>query len=598
MGFLEGHEQRTLGERLDQQRRMFVVLCAVVFGLTALGAVADLYILKEGDRIADSTLKVALLEKDFASLERDIYRATVLGTPETRADVNDNASAFFADVSGLRPLVGPSEQGILDSIEAKAKAYVEEALVVTDPARRTAEGVARVNGMGPPIDDAIENLRSPFVEAMVRNEAAQRWIKILMALAMLSTLLALTWRLMTLLRRTRAAIAGDLGAASGVLKDIAAGRLDVAIAGEQRRDEIGDLARAAVELRNVSIAKREADRGLTEMVETVGHSLRSLAEGNLDTHIDRLPAGYEALRHDFNEAVDKLRAAIAGVLHSADGIHTGASEISQASDDLSRRTEQQAASLEETAAAMDQITAAVRETAYGAAHANQTVVDAQGDAAEGGRIVRQAVAAMGGIEKSAQEIAQIINVIDGIAFQTNLLALNAGVEAARAGDAGKGFAVVANEVRALAQRSADAAKDIKELITASTKQVEEGVQLVDRTGEALDRIVAKVAQIALLAGQIAASAESQAASLQQVNSAVADMDKMTQQNAAMVEQSTAAARSLASEADQLAALVQRFQIAGAEREVRRRPARRAVAAVHGNLALAQELRGQDDWSEF
>src|SRR3546814_791917 len=191
--------------------------------------------------------------------------------------------------------------------------------------------------------------------------------------------------------------------------------------------------------------------------------------------------------------------------------------------------------------------------------ANTVVNEAHREAADGGQTVARAVAAMDQIEKSAQEIAQIINVIDGIAFQTNLLALNAGVEAARAGDAGKGFAVVANEVRALAQRSADAARDIKQLITTSSEQVESGVHLVGQTGQMLDRIVAKVDEVRGLITEISASTEAQASNLQQVNGAIGDMDSRTQQNAAMVEQSTAAARSLASEASQLLKLVSRFK---------------------------------------
>ncbi|SNS29554.1 methyl-accepting chemotaxis protein [Sphingomonas laterariae] len=593
-----GREQLTIGERLNQQRRMFLVLGGVVLGLTAAGAAADLYTIKRGNAVSNSTLGVALLEKDFASLERDIYRAATIPTKQSIAEVNSNAGDFADAVAAMRGNVAARDQNVLDRIDTSTDAYVALSLKMADPAQRTPEGLAEMSRLGGEIDDAIESLRNPFVEAMAANESTQFWTKMGMALAMIAALAALSWRLMALLKRTRTAIADDLASASNALKDIAEGRLDITIGGAGRSDEIGDLARAAVELRNVSRAKRDADRGMTEMVDTVGFGLRRMAEGELDVRIDTLPEGYETLRHDFNAAAEQLRDAISGVLQSADSIHTGAGEISQASDDLSRRTEQQAASLEETAAAMDQITSAVRETAKGAAHANRTVAEAHDDAEQGGRIVREAVVAMGEIERSAQEIAQIIGVIDGIAFQTNLLALNAGVEAARAGDAGKGFAVVANEVRALAQRSADAAKDIKGLIGASSKQVESGVQLVGQTGEALDRIVAKVAEIATLATQISASAEAQAASMQQVNTAVADMDKMTQQNAAMVEESTAAARSLASEADQLAALVQRFKVGAVAVATRPKPKakRRGVPMMQGNLAIA--AAHDDDWTEF
>ena len=242
--------------------------------------------------------------------------------------------------------------------------------------------------------------------------------------------------------------------------------------------------------------------------------------------------------------------------------------------------------------------ASVSDTAKGAGEASQSVAAAQGDAEEGGRVVGLAVEAMQGIEKSSREISNIISVIDGIAFQTNLLALNAGVEAARAGDAGKGFAVVANEVRALAQRSADAAKDIKELITLSWHQVETGVKLVGQTGDALERIVTRVGDIARLTNDIAHAAAEQATSTQQVNAVVTDMDKMTQQNAAMVEQSTAAARSLADEADKLAGLVQQFDLGTSrpQRAASQKKTVRAAPTVRGNLALKEIA--DDDWTDF
>ena len=292
------------------------------------------------------------------------------------------------------------------------------------------------------------------------------------------------------------------------------------------------------------------------------------------------------------------------------GIQTGASEISQASDDLSKRTEQQAATLEETAAALDHITATVRKTAEGSIQASSVVAGAKDDAEKSGVVVREAVAAMGQIEQSAQQISQIIGVIDEIAFQTNLLALNAGVEAARAGDAGKGFAVVASEVRSLAQRSAEAAKEIKTLISTSSKQVNQGVALVGQTGEALQRIVSKVLEITGLVSEISASAQEQATALAQVNTAVNQMDQVTQQNAAMVEQSTAASHALTREAGELARLMARFQTGAAAPayEAPSRASRPQVAAFrnrHSAPALkttSQTARAPqphaDTWEEF
>jgi methyl-accepting chemotaxis protein len=255
---------------------------------------------------------------------------------------------------------------------------------------------------------------------------------------------------------------------------------------------------------------------------------------------------------------------MATISSTTDGIDNGADEISHAAGNLSRRTEHQAASLEETAAALDEITATVRKTAGVAREASQVVTETRSQAETSGTVVQDAVRAMSAIETSAGEIGQIIGVIDEIAFQTNLLALNAGVEAARAGDAGKGFAVVASEVRALAQRSADAAKEIKALIAASATNVGQGVDLVGRTGKALSSIVQQVVRIDQLVSEIASSAQEQALGLSEVNTAVNEMDQVVQQNAAMVEESTAATMALKNEASELARMVGRFRITGGD----------------------------------
>jgi methyl-accepting chemotaxis protein len=312
----------------------------------------------------------------------------------------------------------------------------------------------------------------------------------------------------------------------------------------------------------ISVVKFATD--LTERMEnvaTVGAAMSRLAEGDLEARITKnLMPSLENLRTDFNAAAEVLQSALQQVSGAVFTIQSGTGEISTSARDLSRRTEQQAASLEETAAALDQITATVQKTASGALHARKVVATASGDAEKSGDIVRHAVAAMDGIEKSSQEIGQIIGVIDEIAFQTNLLALNAGVEAARAGDAGRGFAVVASEVRALAQRSADAAKEIKRLITTSGRQVADGVSLVGDAGNALERISGQVAEINTVVAEIAASAQEQAAGLSQVNVAINQMDQMTQQNAAMVEETTAVSESLAHEGHDLAQLISRFKV--------------------------------------
>ncbi|MGB3712144.1 MAG: methyl-accepting chemotaxis protein [Erythrobacter sp.] len=374
------------------------------------------------------------------------------------------------------------------------------------------------------------------------------------------------------------------------------------------KDCVGRMTTAMSVFRDNAEKVERSGAAQQRVVEKLSDGLVRLADGDLTVAInERMDPEYEALRESFNSSVARLADMIDQVRSSAGSVNTGANEIRAASDDLAMRNEQQAASLEETAAAMSQVTDLVKKSAGNAAEAQNSMNDAHREATNGGEVVTKAVAAMASIEKSAQEITQIIDVIDGIAFQTNLLALNAGVEAARAGDAGKGFAVVANEVRALAQRSADAARDIKELINASTQQVSDGVSLVGETGTLLEAIVDRVGGVSTQVADIAEMAASQASSLEQVNSSVGDMDRMTQQNAAMVEQSTAAARSLADEASELGRLVDQFRSANgdtpherkspASEPVRHKSISRVVPRTSGNLALKESADDQD-WSEF
>ena len=402
------------------------------------------------------------------------------------------------------------------------------------------------------------------------------------------------------------------------MEHLAAGQVDREILYTDYRDCIGRMAKAMQVFRDNAAHVQESTKAQAIVVSALGHGLGELAEGNLTETIQTpFPSNYEKLRTDFNRAMESLGRAMGTVTVATHGINAGASDIRQASDDLSQRTEQQAASLEETSAAMDEITSTVRQTAEGATRANRAVADARIEAEQSGEVVRRAVDAMAGIERASSEISEIISVIDGIAFQTNLLALNAGVEAARAGDAGKGFAVVASEVRALAQRSADAAKDVKSRILASSEQVESGVSLVSETGKALERIIGQITEISKLVENIASSAEKQSIGLQEVNTAVSAMDGVTQQNAAMVEQATAAARSLAVEADGLAREIARFRInnqpgdgfaapqpvhqlqqraaAAGRRIVQTAQVARAVPPMAGNTALAVN---EDEWTEF
>jgi methyl-accepting chemotaxis protein len=338
------------------------------------------------------------------------------------------------------------------------------------------------------------------------------------------------------------------------------------------------LAREAAEAETTAIqagaerqrqqAAAQASAELKEhLIDLLAHGLEQLAAGDLRFRITRpFQPDYEKLRQDFNNAMATLQGTIVNVSANMRAVRDGAGEMTSATDDLSRRTEQQAASLEQTSAALEQITATVRQSAAGAKEARDLVERAKSNAERSGEVIRETIGAMGNIENSARQISSIIVLIDEIAFQTNLLALNAGVEAARAGDAGRGFAVVATEVRALAQRSAEAAKEIKTLIQTSGAQVENGVKLVGQTGEMLGHIVTEVARLNEVIVSIASSAQEQATGMSEVNTAVGQMDRMTQQNAAMVEQSTAASHSLANEAEELARLLDRFKTGEAPAE--------------------------------
>jgi methyl-accepting chemotaxis protein len=297
--------------------------------------------------------------------------------------------------------------------------------------------------------------------------------------------------------------------------------------------------------------------------ETVGRAVEKLAEKELTYRLtDELPEAYAGLKANFNLALEQIETALGVVRSTSQGVLAGAQEISKASDDLSRQTEHQAAGLEQTVAALSEITSAIKVSTESVTHAQEIISDARVAAERSGTVVRKAIDAMNRIEQSSGQIGQIIGVIDEIAFQTNLLALNAGVEAARAGEAGRGFAVVASEVRALAQRSAGAAKEIKALIAGSAAQVTDGVGLVGETGEVLDAIIGKVAEMNDLIGGIASVSREQFAALQEISTAMGQMDQATQRNAAMAEQTTAVSQSLSQEAVHLTALIGEFTIKG------------------------------------
>ncbi len=425
-----------------------------------------------------------------------------------------------------------------------------------------------------------------------------------------------------------------LRAMTGAMARLSKGDTATPVPYIERSDEIGGMARAVEVFKAAGIEKgrleaeasaaraaREAEAAraaaerdqaaqeLALVVESLATGLEHLAAGRISFRLTTtFAAGYERLRTDFNAAMEHLQELLQVIAANASAIRSGTGEIATAADDLARRTEQQAATIEEAAATLAEITETVSGTAANAAHAREAVSTAMKDAESGGAVVSRAVAAMGEIEASADQIGNIIGVINEIAFQTNLLALNAGVEAARAGEAGRGFAVVASEVRALAQRSADAAKEIRTLISTSNQQVSAGVDQVAETGKALDRIVAQITEINQVVSAIATGAQGNSARLIQVNDAVGQMDRATQQNAAMVEQSTAASHSLAQEVEQLATLIQRFDFGDIAAPAPSRPTPARATHRHSARPSAQPavsaLRASalqtsaDSWEDF
>jgi methyl-accepting chemotaxis protein len=297
-----------------------------------------------------------------------------------------------------------------------------------------------------------------------------------------------------------------------------------------------------------------------EVIKNIGSALSGLSEGDLTAALHPLPPAYSQIERDFRQTLSRLSTTLGAILDGSSQITSTSAEIRAASDDLAKRSEQQAASLEESAAAMDELTHAISATSTAMRSLNDSVRRTREAAEGGGQVVNQAIDAMAQIERGSGEIAKIIGIIDDIAFQTNLLALNAGVEAARVGEHGRGFAVVANEVRSLAQSSAQAAEQIKALIKKSVTQVSAGVQLVNNVGDALHDIVQQVTATSTVAVQITETSAAQDANLRQINLAINEMNESTQRNAAMVEQSNAAAHNMAEEAARVSAAVNHFKV--------------------------------------
>ena len=504
-------------------------------------------------------------------------------------------------------IVPPTDKDLMKPVKGDDKTLSEQALATGEPSiqkgltNSAGETVYRVLY---PFDLPDLNTRWVVVvevpaTAISATVNAQTWLMAAGGVIMLlAVMLALYFAVRSFVKKPLQALVEDV-------TRLAAGRYETPVSGQDRSDEIGSVSSALETFRHTladarrleqesqhqrAAAEQERSRNDQErtesgnlqrhIVQSLAKALAELSRGNLAYRIaDDFPGTYAVLKQDFNSALLSLEETVQTLHNSVHNINSGTGEISRSANDLSQRTEQQAASLEETAAALNEITEQVNSSADNARTAAATVNTACADAERSGEIVQKAIDSMRGIEESSQQVSRIIGVIDEIAFQTNLLALNAAVEAARAGEAGKGFAVVAQEVRELAQRSANAAKEIKGLINASGVQVKDGVELVAQAGSALGRISDQVMQINSLIRQISSSASEQAVGLKEINSAVNQMDQVTQQNAAMVEETTAASMVLGEEAEQLRQVVSRFTISGHHRATASAaPAARATPA--------------------
>lgn len=536
-------------------------------------------------------------------------------------------------------------RAITVKVDAAIHEYIEQGSAYTDlvrlgnreDARHMFEGVmkARSDKANEQIQELVAYINDRAHENVVSaDETASSAFFLVASVASVAVIVSLIGMYLATAR-----IATPIQRITESMRKLMSGDVDSKVPFSERNDEIGAMASAVEVFRGNAIDRlrlaqeTETNRSMSESerlareaekaretsdvkfaVDHLASGLAKLSDGDITFRINEpFVEALDTVRVNFNQSAEKLQDALLNVAKNAGGIDAGANEIKSAADDLAKRTEQQAASVEETAAALEEITTTVKDSTRRAHEAGALVGRTKAEAERSGKVVRSAVEAMGHIASSANEINNIIGVIDEIAFQTNLLALNAGVEAARAGDAGKGFAVVAQEVRELAQRSAKAAKEIKALITASNLHVSEGVELVDSTGKALETIVAEVQEINQHVSAIVEAAQEQSTALQQINATVNLMDQDTQRNAAMVEESTAASYTLAKEAASLNDLLAQFKLGDAAygdfRSVSRSPVRSDVSvtspvrvlerkvanAFSGNAAFDTQ---NGDWVEF
>jgi len=532
------------------------------------------------------------------ALRADVYGALLAADPDMGFSLDDVEKDFAEHRADFEKQIAENENAdvseetrlLFSKVRIPLKEYIRGAGEIIKLARTDVNAakdrMGRFGELFKELETAMENVSDSVsksdqeeADAAKHNAALARYL--MGALTILGMLVA-----GALIMFAQSSIVAPLTMITRALDRLASGDLKTEVPSVKSEDEIGRMARALVVFKNEMLGRKsevearqardqaDAERARHESIQraqeeqrrdvvaALAHALAHVAAGNLAARInDHFPEEYRQLKDDFNAAIASLEEVMRVIGRAAEATRNGTGEISSSADELAQRTSSQAASLEEMVAALQEMTGAFKRTATDAAHARQSVTTVRADAQSSGDVVKRAVEAMGAIHNSALEVSKIIGVIDEIAFQTSLLALNAGVEAARAGDAGKGFAVVAQKVRALASRSAESAKEIKGLISASTTQVDLGVTLVAETGEALSRMAGRVGEIDGLVSEMASSALEQSHRLSEINSSANQIDQATRQNAAMVEEMTEVGRNLAVEARELAELVGRFEVA-------------------------------------
>ncbi|WP_132536368.1 methyl-accepting chemotaxis protein [Rhizobium sp. PP-F2F-G48] len=594
-----------------------VAMFALAGGSAGVGLLSSRLLTANVTEVSDSA---SILRNHMeADMMHDALRADVLSAmlsrdpstnieiSEVKSDLAEHVTNFRSAITENTKLAGESPIGsVLKDLNAPLQDYIETATQLVDKATSAPDTMqtafpdfkAKFTALESAMEKAGDAIQMSSEDVLKHSDALSTLVsKVLLAILAFSVASALV--LLVISRRT---ITKPIETLSLAMQGLAAGHTESSVAGKDRSDEIGQMAKAVEVFRQAAIANRkleteaeaqrqksESDRAvfardaeaaaqqrLQQATSSLATGLRRLADGDLSFQLQEpFAPDFESLRHDLNHAVSRLGTTLSSVAHAAISIDSGTREISTSSDDLSKRTEQQAASLEETAAALDQITANVSNASKRADEAREVAILANTSATRSGVVVAGAVGAMERIEESSGKISNIIGIIDEIAFQTNLLALNAGIEAARAGEAGRGFAVVAQEVRELAQRSAQAAKDIKELIRISSTEVASGVTFVRETGEALKAIETHVSSINRHMDAIATSSREQSVGLAEVNTAVNQMDQVTQRNAAMVEETNAASATLANESLVLHDLIAKFKLTN-DKDVARTAGRHAA----------------------